>query len=281
MIPSLQTTRTLSRLLALLALLASLGGLLLPDLYRDKPAYELIWKGNDAVTLALIVPALLVCIERAGRDQVVARLVWLGLLAYLVYNYAFYLFGAAFNAFFLLYVALFAGALFTLFIALWQLDVAAVARRLTDGRPLRWIAVYLAVIAAILLSFEGGMSAAFWFTGEVPKPPSLIFALDLSFVLPYMLLAAGLLWRRRVWGYVLGAMMLVKGITYGTVLSVNALLLSQSALPDRDPFWPFYLFVALGSLAGLVALLQKPRAIPAAGSDFVRSGVRPIRPTKN
>jgi hypothetical protein len=48
-------------------------------------------------------------------------LIWLGLLAYALYNYAFYLFGAAFNALFLVYVAAFATPALAL--------VAALSRR--------------------------------------------------------------------------------------------------------------------------------------------------------
>lgn len=260
MFPALQTTYRLSRLIVVLAAVVSLGGLLFPELYRDTAQYRLIWRGNDAVTLVLVVPLLLLCMYWTRRGAVAARLGWLGMLAYMLYNYAFYLFGTAFNVFFLTYVALFTLSLFTLMVALWQLDETRIARWFGPTVPVRWIAGFLALTALLLLLLEGGQCVAFWFTGIVPKPPSLIFALDLSFVVPYMLLGAVLLWNRRPWGYVLAAIMLVKGLTYGAVLVVNSLLLNYSDLPEKDVFWPFYLFVLVGSLAGVLALLR-PRAL--------------------
>ncbi len=69
------------------------------------------------------------------------------------------------------------------------------------------------------------------------------------------MLAAIWLWRQRKWGYILAALMLVKGITYGMVLSVNSIILAVTDL-GGDPLLPFYLFVLLGGLGGLWLLLN-------------------------
>jgi hypothetical protein len=96
----------LSVAIAVLAAAASAGGLLLPGLYRDNAFVQTTWLGNDAVTLFLAVPILVTALVFARRGSLRAQLIWLGALDYMLYNYAFYLFGAAFNAFFLIYAAL-------------------------------------------------------------------------------------------------------------------------------------------------------------------------------
>ena len=257
----MKTVRTLSYLLLALSAIASLGGLLLPNLYRDTEFYRLVWQNNDGVTLVLVIPALLVAIRRTDRGSRRAHLIWLGLLVYLFYNYAFYLFGAAFNWFFLLYVAIFALSVYALALGLWHLDTVTLSHWFEEKTPVRWIAAFLVAIALPLIIVEAGQCVRFISTGRPPASPSLIFALDLSFVVPNMILGAVLLWRRQAWGYVLAALMLVKGITYGAVLSWSATVIWFSDLPEKDALLPFYLFVLCGSLVFSWLLLKNLKPV--------------------
>jgi hypothetical protein len=75
-------------------------------------------------------------------------------------------------------------------------------------------------------------------------------------VVPNTALAAILLWRHNAWGYILGAMMLVKAFTYGVVLCISTALIAGFSLTGNwDPLMPFYVFVALGGLIGSLVLL--------------------------
>jgi hypothetical protein len=91
----LKTSWSISVLIAVLAALASLGGLLLPGLYRDNAFITTTWLGNDAVTLLLAVPLLAAALFFSAGGSRKAQLVWMGALDFMLYNYAFYLFGAA------------------------------------------------------------------------------------------------------------------------------------------------------------------------------------------
>lgn len=248
--------RLLSIVIAVLAFMASLGGLLFENLYHDSDFIKMAWYGNDWVTLIVVVPSLLVCIERSGRGSERAHLIWLGLLWYMLYNYAFYLFGAQFNAFFLLYVGLFSLSIYALFISLSSLDIPGLTAGFSEKTPVKWIGVVLLLVVLPLSVVELGACFRYITSGILPQTPSLIYALDLSLVVPNMFLAAILLWRRLPWGYILGAIMLVKGTFYGTVLIVSSLLIQFSSIPQKDSFWPFYLFVALACTTGLIALLN-------------------------
>jgi hypothetical protein len=77
----------------------------------------------------LATPALVAAAVFVRRGSVRAELVWLGLLDYALYNYAFYLFGAAFNAAFLPYVAIVTASTFALVLGVASLDVHEVARQ--------------------------------------------------------------------------------------------------------------------------------------------------------
>lgn len=90
--------------LATLLAVASLGGLFLPFTYKEEtPIHAAQYVGNDVGNLAVIVPALLIAAILARRGSVAARLVWMGTLIYLLYDFLGYALAAHFNSMFLAY----------------------------------------------------------------------------------------------------------------------------------------------------------------------------------
>ncbi|GEO07105.1 hypothetical protein AAE02nite_47690 [Adhaeribacter aerolatus] len=267
---ALQISRQLTYISTGLAGLAAAGGLGWPDLYQDKALFKLAWLGNDIVTLAVVVPLLLLTLFFARQGSQRAQLLWMGLLGYMFYNYAFYLFGAAFNAFFLLYVALFSLSGYALILGLSALDVRGLGKQFRPETPRKWLSGYLLFISLPLGIFEITQCLGFVFTGNLPQAPSLIFALDLAIVVPNTALAAILLWKQHPWGYVLGAIMLVKAFTYGLVLTVTTTFIAFSGLSTGwDPLMPFYVFVMVGGLVGSLVLLKNLK--PGLSKDLSRT----------
>ena len=121
------TADRMASLLLVLMLVQSLLGLLQSDQYRDVEWIKVTWYGNDWITLVAAVPLLSLALLHTGRESVRGRLLVLGMAGYAVYNYAFYLFGAALNVFFPLYVVSFLLAILTLGRLLSHLDVTVVA----------------------------------------------------------------------------------------------------------------------------------------------------------
>ena len=89
-----------------LAALQVAWGRTFPTLYRDASDIALTWAGNDWITLLVALPVIAAAALSARRGGETGRLVWMGGLAFLVYNYAFYMIGTELNAAFPLYVAL-------------------------------------------------------------------------------------------------------------------------------------------------------------------------------
>lgn len=204
---------------------AAAMGLGLPALYRDNLLVAAGWRGNDLVTLVVAVPALVASRLAARRGSAPAQLVWLGLADYAFYNYLFYLFGSAFNAAFLLYVAVVAVATLALVGGLVDAHVNRLGERLAARRS-RGLAIFLFVLALGLGGVHIGTALAFVVSGEVPAvvtavahPTNVIAALDLWLVASWCLLAGWWVWRGRPWGFLLAAVVSVKGAFYMTALS--------------------------------------------------------------
>lgn len=269
---SSSSERIAVRLSAVVALLmggASAAGLAFHGLYQDNALVASSWYGNDLVSLVVATPLLVGTMIGARRGSLRARLGWLGMLVYSLYNGAFYLFGAAFNSLFLVYVALFTLSAFALIFGLVALDVGAVAERMGDALPARGVAAFMGLVGLALGGFHGAVSLQYVVTGTVPPMveatglhTNLIAALDLSMVVSVALLGGVWLWRRRPWGVVLGTLWAVKGAVY--MLALSAATASTVLVGPSDAWEQLLLWgpIGVGCLGASVLLLRAlgPRA---------------------
>lgn len=226
----MRAAEALSAAGALLMFVASLTGLLVDGLYRDNLLVRSGWVGNDLVTLLVATPALAVALLSARRGSTRGRLVWLGLLLYALYNYAFYLFGAAYNPLFLVYVAIVTACGSALAFALSNLDPVALADGVGPQAPVKRVAAYVISVSALLGGFWIAVTVQSLVSGRPPAmveatggTTNLIAALDLSLVVSLGALAGFWLWRRRPWGYVLATVWNVKGAAYMLALSAASI----------------------------------------------------------
>ena len=252
----------LSAIIAILTIVASGGGLLIHDLYRDNVLVTAGWFGNDLVTLVVAVPMLVAALNLSMRGSQRAQLVWLGMLDYTLYNFAFYLFGAAFNRFFLIYVAVFTLSIFALIFGLAKLDVSAIGQKFHAKTPVKWISGFMLFVALGLTGVYFAQSLGFVATGQLPPiiiltghPTSVVFALDLSLVVPFFVLGAIWLWQRRPWGYVLAAIVNVKGAVYMLALSAVTVSVVQAGASEDLSQVALWGFIGAGSLIASLFLL--------------------------
>ena len=196
----MRTARLLTVALLVVMLMQAALGLIVPAQYRDVDWIRASWFGNDWVTLTVAAPLLFVGLIGTGRGDVRGLLVWLGMVGYALYNYAFYLFGAALNVFFPIYVSAFVLAIVVLILALSHVDAHEVAASFRQTAPVRFIGGSLIVIGIGLASVWIVMWAAYVFTGRpTPVGPDafrLVAALDLSLMVPALIVGGMLLWQR-------------------------------------------------------------------------------------
>jgi hypothetical protein len=257
----------LSAVVAALMVVASAGGLLIEGIYRDESSFVLTaWFANDLVTLGIASPIFVAALVLAMRGSLRAQLVWLGMLDYTLYNFAFYLFGAVYNRFFLIYVALFVLSIFALIFGLVKLDVKAVQQRFRAAPALKWISGYMAAWALILGSVWVWQSLAFVSSGQVPQVGGseevfrLIATLDLSLVIPFVGLAAIWLWQHRPWGRVLAVIVNVKGLVYTLVLIAGDFIGAAAGIEGAMELVWLWIFFASGSLLSTIFLLRNVQA---------------------
>lgn len=207
---------------------ASAAGMVMPSAYRDAAWIKAAWLGSDLVTLCVAVPLLAFGLLRARTGSRSGELLVCAMLGYAVYGYAYYLFGASLNVWFPLYVAIVVTAMVGLAVTLARADVAAIASGFAARTPVRVVAGYLALTGIGLGTAWLAQWAAYVFDEVVPSVGvdafALVAALDMTLIVPFMVVAGVLLWRRSPWGFVLGAMMAVKGATYTLGLTMGSVV---------------------------------------------------------
>jgi hypothetical protein len=237
---NLKAAVKLSLILALFAVIASLGGLVLSDLYRDSDSIKAVWFVNDLITLFLAVPILLIALYYSQKGSLKARLIWIGSIWYLLYNYVFYLYGAQFNNFFLLYVLLFSLSVYALITAVTNLDLSQVERSVKERAPYRAISGFLFFFAIALGAPWVAMALGFIISGETPPfEMTIVFATDLVFLVSVLIFSAILLWKKSIWGIILAAMIMFKGLLYPMVLIIGGAL-AYFRTGVWDSFIPLY-----------------------------------------
>jgi hypothetical protein len=179
----------------------------------------------------LLVASLLL----ARRGSIRGLLLWLGMLGYGAYNYAYYMLGAALNAFFPLYVVALVLSVVTLILALSRIDVAGWPR--ASGQDARAHRRRLPRVrgGGAHLRLDG-MWAAYVFAGRPtpfePEAFQLVAALDITIMVPALASGGVLLWRRNAWGYIVAAIAGIQGSLYLLVLSINSVVLIIRGLAE-------------------------------------------------
>jgi hypothetical protein len=255
-----------------LALAAALLGIFVGGIYTGARSTAEMFRGYDVVTAVLVVPTLGIAAEYTRRGSVVGRLVTAGLLANLVYIYAFYVFGTGFNDVFLLHTAVFATSLIALVLSLAGLDVAAVAERFREAR-VRWVAALLGVLAASLGLMWIWAGVANAINGTVPVGSRLVetvdvvhvsLVLDLAIQVPLYGAAAVLLWRRNAWGFVLAFIALLSGIPEQLSYLVAMPFQVAAGVPGAVGFDTLEPVIIAFYVAAFLLLLAGGRRQPAA-----------------
>jgi hypothetical protein len=278
-----KTAYRLTILVIVFSFMASAGGLFINGLYRDNIFVSSAWRGADLVTLIVALPLLTVSLVLSMRGSQRAQLVWMGMLDYMLYNYAFYLFGASFNVFFLIYVAIFTLSIFGLIFGMNSLDVEAIGWKFRNRVPVKWISGYMLLIALGLVSVYLVQIIQFFAEGIVPSiiimtghPTSVVFALDFSLLVPPLILGAFWLWQRRDWGFILAGILLTKGAVFPLTLAAGSYIASGAGIPGVTSQIGFWISMSVSAIIVCLYLLANMSAnadedIPQSNDNKISS----------
>lgn len=231
--------------------------------------------GWDIVTLFLVVPALCVTLPALRRGSTRALLFATGVLAYFLYQYAEYAMFLAYGPLFLLYVATFATSITGIAMLVSRLDLSALAAGVDTRFPRRAVTVFGAFVAILLTGMWLPLIARSFGQAVVPELDGattlVVQAFDLGFLVPLGLFTAVTAWRRLPVGYVLGAILVVKGAAMGA--GIAAMLIVEALVTDVVQLVPIILFAAisLASIAlgwrvyGSIDALPRPAGSPTIG----------------
>jgi hypothetical protein len=250
----------LSALVAGLMILQPVLGLAVPGQYHDAEWIRTTWYGNDWVTLVVAAPLLVTALLPTRRNSLRGRLLWMGMLGYGVYNYAFYLLGVALNAYFPLYALTLVLSGVALILVLSDVDPNTVAAGFAARTPVRMIGGYLLIMAVGLAVVWLATWAAYAFAGRpTPVEPEafrLVAALDLTIMIPALGAGGVLLWRGRPWGYVLAPLAGVQGALYLLVLSVSSVVAISRGLVEAPGELPIWAPLGLGTALATALMLK-------------------------
>jgi hypothetical protein len=278
---SLALPTALALLTAVLLLVTSVAGLLYGQrgLYTPDPATLPTFLGQDAVTLTVGLPLLLVSVRLARRGSARGLLLWLGVDFYLAYSYLYYPLSPEFNPLYLAYLAIVSMSGYGLLALLLGTDADAVRARFSSRTPARPLGGFMVAMGALFAAKWVSAIVADLLAGTAPGHVALtVWPLDLIVALPALFWGGIWLWRRQAWGYVVAGLLLLKMALLGVTLVLNSWLVTLWGQP-LDPTLPFYILIGLGGLAGLLVYLRclfpesaTSGSVVAPVSDHVRRG---------
>lgn len=228
--------------------------------YWDTVSSAAQMQANDAITLFLALPLLGISYHLTQKGSLRGKLLLSGTLAFILYTYITMCFGAAYNPFFLIYVALFSLSLFAFVLSMMSFEMSSLTTHFSENLPRRWIAGLLFFAAAFLSLAWLGRIALTLTPGAVPilenTTSMFIQAMDLGIIVPVCILSGVLLLRRKPWGYLLASLGLIKFLTLGTAVSLMALNMARLGVPISPIELVIFPGMALAGIGSTITLLK-------------------------
>lgn len=179
---------------------------------------------QDAVTLILGIPMLLISLILARKGLLKGRLLLTGTIGYFLYAYISYTFLSMYNSLFLVYVMLMSACLFAFILCIISFDITALKISFSPKLPVRFIGGFQLFIAFILFMMWMGRIVPPMMARSIPMGLEhyntlVIQALDLGVIVPAAILSGIMIIRKKEIGYLLSSIIIIKGLTMLTAIS--------------------------------------------------------------
>jgi hypothetical protein len=247
-------------------------GLVIPDLYRDRPILVEATRADNLVQVALLPAALLAYLRRATP---VGRVVLVGVELYLAYFFGLYAIAAVVSWATLPNIALFGLTVWALVLGLPAINAGAIDAALGPRVLRRTTIGFLVLVAGFHIPLwvaqivgsaaSGKLPAALVSFGWLNTP---VYTFDLAFALPLGLVAAALLARHDPRGTMLALGFVWFSGLLGLDMFVEQLWFGASGgsldLAQAFPFGLIFLMSALLVAPTLIRRSHAPATLPVA-----------------
>ncbi|MEJ2054219.1 MAG: hypothetical protein P8X42_09890 [Calditrichaceae bacterium] len=254
----------LTIILAILLAIAAYCGAFIPETYqRDTASIAVQGIGQDFVNLFLVVPLLIIVLPFIKRDQNKALLFHAGTLFYILYSFIIYTMGVYFNFLFLLYCFILGLSIYAFMITVYVLVNNDVSGWFPGKIPIRITGVFLIFIAVMfyLLWLKEVIPAVL--SNSVPRSVSdykllvnPVHVLDISFVLPGLIISAVLLFKRNKFGFIFSVIALEFIVLLAIALIAMVVMLQIRGISDDSSIAGIFTVLAVIGLV-LLGLIYK------------------------
>jgi len=215
--------------------------------------------GQDMVDLFLIVPALLVTAILTFKRKGIAALLWAGTVLYVIYTFMIYCFDVHFNRLFIVYCLALGLSFYSFLWFLFTQIKAPIIRGINKNSAIKITAVYFIVIPVIFYCL--------WLSEIIPAtindrtPKSLremglftnpVHVLDLSLILPAILVNGILIFKRDTLGFALSFIILSFFILMDITIGWLAFMMKQKGVESNLSVTIVMTILTLFSLAILI-----------------------------
>ena len=203
-------------LLVLLAI-ASYSGIFISATYaRNTTSFAAQGIGQDIVNLFIVAPLLLLSTILYYKGNKKAMFLWAGLLSYILYSYVIYGFAQPFNFLFLVYCAILGISFYAFMYFVISKINGAIKDWYEEKFPKRAVIIYFVIIAALFYFVWLSEVVPALLNDEIPESiiengttTNPVHVLDLSILLPALLITGIFLFRDNKFGYLLAPILLV------------------------------------------------------------------------
>ncbi len=229
--------------------------------YYDTVSTAAQMQGNDLIALLVGLPLLVISTCMAFRKSLRGRLLLTGTMGFFLYTYMSMSMLTAYNALFLVYVALFTMSLYAFILCMLSFDLDELPRHFPEKLPRGWIAGVLFAVAAFLFLAWVGRVVPELLHPETPAAlenttTRVIQAMDLALIVPLAVLSGVLLLRRSSWGYLLASVAILKGLTMSLAVSAMAINMALKGVPDSLGIMIPFLVLTVLNMVTAILLFQ-------------------------
>lgn len=249
----------LSLVLALSLAIVSFYGAFVKETYvRETPSMAAQGMGQDVVDLFIILPLLLFSLLFVRKNSRLAYFVFAGTLFYLLYSFVIYSLGVHFNNLFLRYCLTLGLSLYTFIILISELNRVEVESWFSQKLPVRVIAGYLIIVAILfyLIWFKDVVPAVL--NSTIPKSVSdynllvnPVHVIDISFVLPGLIITAIFLIRKLRLGFIFAPIALVFILLMALALIGMVMMLKVKEIGEETSVVGIFIALAIISMVFL------------------------------